>query len=376
VVAGPRVANTSTCRHLHGRRGRVLHRLLSFPLVFVLIANALDNIRPSSKTRRRSSAPARRDTPARDPADDPPALLAGAPRLRPALTQFGTRRSSRCGRVFTSSRPRSGASSNYPPHEHLAAARRCPSWCDVLLLRGQQALLGRAVYGDRRAVERAQAGDARRVALPAFCARWRCCSPADLPAVFRADKNRAGEDPVRPLTFDNLSWRTSISFLSSFRRHARAVEHGAARRGNGDDRTVLALLVSYATRGGSGGYSRARLSRDGAGGDPGSCSGSGCSSATRTTGRALRDAVILLLAFSHRDAGRVPATPGGVSRAPSRARRGEAASLVRTGSNRCADHGAAVARQRRRDLVLCVYRRHPRIIGDDHAETANTKVVS
>ncbi len=224
----------------------------AFPLVFVLIANALDNIPAELEdasailgagragTLRRVTLPMIR-----------PALLAGALlAFVQALTQFGTPAILALPAGFHVITTKIWSLFQYPPHEHLAAAASMPLLVvTILLLRGQQALLGRRGYtaiGGRSSAPRLAMLGAWR--WPAFLFAMALLSlPIFLP-YFALIKTALVKTPSDPLTFANLSWRNLhfvfVEFSQTWTALWNTVLLGVGTATVG---TVLALLVSYAT---------------------------------------------------------------------------------------------------------------------------------
>ena len=224
----------------------------AFPLVFVLIANALDNI-PGDledasailgagrlRTLRRVTLPMIL-----------PALLAGALlAFVQALTQFGTPAILALPAGFHVITTKIWSLFQYPPHEHLAAAASMPLLVlTILLLRGQQLLLGRRGY----TVIGGRSSAPRPVALGLW--RWPALGfalallslPIFLP-YFALIKTALVKTPSDPLTLANLSWRNLHFVFVEFSQTRSALWNtvllGALTATGG---TVLALFVSYAT---------------------------------------------------------------------------------------------------------------------------------
>jgi iron(III) transport system permease protein len=224
----------------------------AFPLVFVLIANALDNIPGEledasailgagrAKTLRRVTLPMIL-----------PAVLAGALlAFVQALTQFGTPAILALPAGFHVITTKIWSLFQYPPHPHLAAAASMPLLLlTILMLRGQQLLLGRRGYtviGGRSSPPR-----------PAMLGVWRWPAlvfalallslPIFLPYLALI-KTALVKTPSDPLTFGNLSWR-NLEFVFVDFSQTRAAIGNTVLLGilAATAATALALLVSYTT---------------------------------------------------------------------------------------------------------------------------------
>src|SRR5690348_7487125 len=117
----------------------------AFPLVFVLIANALDNIPAELEDASAILGAGRAGTLRRVtlPMILPALLAGGLLAFVQALTQFGTPAILALPAGFHVITTKIWSLFQYPPHEHLAAAASMPLLVvTVLLLRGQRALLG------------------------------------------------------------------------------------------------------------------------------------------------------------------------------------------------------------------------------------------
>ena len=175
----------------------------SFPYVFVLVANALDNIPAdledasailggSALARRCAGSPCRwycrRCWPA--------ALVA----FVQTLTQFGVPAILAMPAGFHVITTKIWALFQYPPEPHLAAAAAMPLLVvTILLLRGQQLLLGRRGYtviGGKSSAPRLVRLGAWR--WPALAFAVGAAVAADPAALCGADQDRAGAHPVRP----------------------------------------------------------------------------------------------------------------------------------------------------------------------------------
>ncbi|HWD60467.1 MAG TPA: iron ABC transporter permease [Stellaceae bacterium] len=224
----------------------------AFPLVFVLLANALDNIPGEledasailgggrAATLRRVTLPMVM-----------PALLAGALlSFVQALTQFGTPAILALPAGFHVITTKIWSLFQYPPHTHLAAAASMPLLLlTIVLLRVQQALLGRRGYtaiGGRSSAP-------RQVGLGAW--RWPAllfalgllALPIFLPYAALI-KTALVKTPSDPLTLSTLSWRNLRFVFVDFSQTRQALWNtvllGIVSATAG---TALALIVSYAT---------------------------------------------------------------------------------------------------------------------------------
>ena len=224
----------------------------SFPYVFVLVANALDNIPAEledasailgggrAQTLRRVTLPMVL-----------PALLAGAlVAFVQTLTQFGVPAILALPAGFHVITTKIWALFQSPPQPHLAAAAAMPLLIvTVLLLRGQQALLGRRGY----TVIGGRSGAPRPVSLGAW--RWPALGfallvlslPVFLPytALIKAALVRTPSDP---LTFDTITWH-NISFVFLEFSQTRLALWNTMVLGvlAATGATVLALVISYVT---------------------------------------------------------------------------------------------------------------------------------
>lgn len=224
----------------------------AFPLVFVLLANALDNI-PGEledasailgasrlRTLRRVTLPM-----------VAPALLAGALlSFVQALTQFGTPAILALPAGFHVITTKIWSLFQYPPHPHLAAAAAMPLLVlTIVLLRGQRMLLGRrgytAIGGRSSAPRKVRLGVWRWPAL--LFALGLLSLPIFLPYAALI-KTALVKTPSDPLTFANLSMRNLRFVFVDFSQTRQAMWNtvllgfAAATAG-----TALALIVGYAT---------------------------------------------------------------------------------------------------------------------------------
>jgi iron(III) transport system permease protein len=224
----------------------------SFPLVFVLLANALDNIPGELEDVSAILGAGRGYTLARVTLPmTAPALLAGALlAFIQALTQFGTPAILALPAGFHVITTKLWSLFQYPPHPHLAAAASMPLLVlTVLLLHGQQRLLGRRGYtaiGSRSSAPRLAALGAWR--WPAFCfAIALLALPIFLPYAALL-KTALVKTPSDPLALDTLSLRNLRFVFVDFSQTRTAIRNtvllGVAGATVG---TGLALLVSYAT---------------------------------------------------------------------------------------------------------------------------------
>ena len=224
----------------------------AFPLVFVLIANALDNIPGELEDASAILGAGRARTLWRItlPMVLPALLAGGLLAFVQALTQFGTPAILALPAGFHVITTKIWSLFQDPPHEHLAAAASMPLLVlTILLLRGQQILLGRRGYtviGGRSSAPRpVMLGLCR---WPAFAFAIALLSlPIFLPYLALI-KTALVKTPSDPLTFANLSWRNLHFVFVEFSQTRRALWNTvllgilAATGGTG-----LALFVSYAT---------------------------------------------------------------------------------------------------------------------------------
>jgi iron(III) transport system permease protein len=224
----------------------------AFPLVFVLVANALDNIPGDLEDASAILGGSRATTLRRVTLPMVlPALLAGALlSFVQALTQFGTPAILALPAGFHVITTKIWSLFQYPPHAHLAAAASMPLLLlTILLLRGQQMLLGRRGYtvlGGRSSAPR-----------PIRLGLWRW--PALLFAIALLSlpiflpyaaliKTALVKTPSDPLTLDTLSLRNLKFVFVDFSQTRQALWNtvllGILSATAG---TALALVVSYAT---------------------------------------------------------------------------------------------------------------------------------
>jgi iron(III) transport system permease protein len=225
----------------------------SFPYIFVLLTNALDNIpaeleeasailggtRPA--TLRRVTLPMVL-----------PALLAGAlVAFLQALTQFGTPAILALPAGFHVITTKIWALFQYPPDPHLAAAAALPLLLlTILLLQGRQWLLGRRNY----AVIGGKTGAPRRIGLGIW--RWPALAfalavlalPILLPYAALI-KTAIVRTPSDPLTLDRLTLHNIRFVFLEFSQTRLALWNtvllGVIAATGG---TFLALTVSYVTQ--------------------------------------------------------------------------------------------------------------------------------
>jgi iron(III) transport system permease protein len=224
----------------------------SFPYVFVLVANALDNIPAEledasailggtrAATLRRVTLPMVL-----------PALLAGAlVAFLQALTQFGTPAILALPAGFHVITTKIWALFQYPPNPHLAAAAALPLLIlTILLLQGRQWLLGRRGY----AVIGGKSGAPRPVGLGIW--RWPALAfalavlalPILLPYAALI-KTALVRTPSDPLTFDTLTLHNIRFVFFEFSQTRQALSNtvllGVLAATGG---TFLALIVGYVT---------------------------------------------------------------------------------------------------------------------------------
>jgi iron(III) transport system permease protein len=224
----------------------------SFPYVFVLVANALDNIpgeledasailgATGARTLQRVTLPMVL-----------PALLAGGlVAFVQALTQFGVPAILALPAGFHVITTKIWALFQYPPEPHLAAAAAMPLLVlTVLLLRGQQMLLGRRGY----TVIGGRSSAPRLVHLGAW--RWPALfftlALLSLPIVLpyaALIKTALVRTPSDPLSLATLSWHNLRFVFVEFSQTREALWNtfilGAAAATGG---TILALVVGYVT---------------------------------------------------------------------------------------------------------------------------------
>jgi iron(III) transport system permease protein len=224
----------------------------AFPLVFVLIANALDNIPGDLEDASAILGAGRARTLWRVTLPMVlPALLAGALlSFVQALTQFGTPAILALPAGFHVITTKIWSLFQYPPHAHLAAAASMPLLLlTIIMLRGQQILLGRrgytAIGGRSSAPRQVRLGVWRWPAL--FFAVGLLSLPIFLPYAALI-KTALVKTPSDPLSFSTLSLRNLRFVFIDFSQTRQALWNtvllGIASATAG---TALALLVSYAT---------------------------------------------------------------------------------------------------------------------------------
>jgi iron(III) transport system permease protein len=224
----------------------------AFPLVFVLVANALDNIPGDLEDASAILGGSRAVTLRRVTLPMVlPALLAGALlSFVQALTQFGTPAILALPAGFHVITTKIWSLFQYPPHAHLAAAASMPLLLlTILMLRGQQVLLGRrgytAIGGRSSAPRRVRLGLWRWPAL--IFAVGLLSLPIFLPYAALI-KTALVKTPSDPLGFDTLSLRNLLFVFVEFSQTRQALWNtvllGVASATAG---TALALIVSYAT---------------------------------------------------------------------------------------------------------------------------------
>jgi iron(III) transport system permease protein len=188
----------------------------SSPYVFVLLANALDNIPSELEDASAILGGTRAATLQRVtlPMVLPALLAGGLVAFLQALTQFGTPAILALPAGFHVITTKISALFQYPPNPHLAAAAALPLLLlTILLLRGRQWLLGRRGY----AVIAGKGGTSRLVALGIW--RWPALLFAiailALPVFFpyaALIKTALVRTPSDPLTFDTLTFH-NIRFV-------------------------------------------------------------------------------------------------------------------------------------------------------------------
>ncbi len=224
----------------------------AFPLVFVLIANALDNIPGELEDASAILGGGRFHTLRRVtlPMVAPALLAGGLLAFIQALTQFGTPAILALPAGFHVITTKIWSLFQYPPHEHLAAAASMPLLVlTILMLRGQQMLLGRRGYtviGGRSSAPRLVGLGAGR--WPAFVFAIALLSlPIFLPYMALI-KTALVKTPSDPLTLDTISWRNLHFVFVEFSQTRQALWNtvllGIASATAG---TGLALIVAYVT---------------------------------------------------------------------------------------------------------------------------------
>jgi len=224
----------------------------SFPYVFVLVANALDNIPAEleeasailggtwASTLRRVTLPMAL-----------PALLAGAlVAFLQALTQFGTPAILALPAGFHVITTKIWALFQYPPNPHLAAAAAVPLLLlTILLLQGRQWLLGRRGY----AVIGGKSGAPQRVMLGIW--RWPALAvaltilalPIFLPYAALI-KTALVRTPSDPLNLDTLTLHNIHFVFLEFSQTRQALWNTLVLGvSSATGATFLALIVGYVT---------------------------------------------------------------------------------------------------------------------------------
>jgi iron(III) transport system permease protein len=224
----------------------------SFPYVFVLVANALDNIPGELEDASAILGANRRRTLQRVTLPMVlPALLAGAlVAFVGTLTQFGVPAILALPAGFHVITTKIWALFQPPAEPHLAAAAAMPLLVvTILLLRGQQRLLGRRGYtviGGRSSAPRPVALGAWR--WPAFVFAVALMSLPILLPYAALIKTALVRIPSDPLTFETLSWHNLRFVFVEFSQTRDALWNtmllgvSAATAG-----TALALVVGYVT---------------------------------------------------------------------------------------------------------------------------------
>jgi iron(III) transport system permease protein len=225
----------------------------SFPYIFVLLTNALDNI-PAELEEASAILGATRPATLRRVTLPMvlPALLAGAlVAFLQALTQFGTPAILALPAGFHVITTKIWALFQYPPNPHLAAAAALPLLLlTILLLQGRQWLLGRRSYS----VIGGKSGAPRRIGLGIW--RWPALAfalavlalPILLPYAALI-KTAIVRTPSDPLTLDTLTLHNIRFVFLEFSQTRLALWNtvllGVLAATGG---TFLALTVSYVTQ--------------------------------------------------------------------------------------------------------------------------------
>jgi iron(III) transport system permease protein len=224
----------------------------AFPYVFVLIANALDNIPGELEDASAILGANRARTLQRVtlPMVLPALLAGGLVAFVQTLTQFGTPAILALPAGFHVITTKIWSLFQYPPEPHVAAAAAMPLLVlTVLLLRGQQLLLGRRGYtviGGRSSAPR-----------PVTLGLWRWPALAFAFAVIALPvllpyaaliKTALVRTPSDPLTLDTLTWHNLRFVFIEFSQTREALWNtftlGIAAASAG---TILALVVGYVT---------------------------------------------------------------------------------------------------------------------------------
>ncbi|MBV8889706.1 MAG: iron ABC transporter permease [Alphaproteobacteria bacterium] len=223
----------------------------SFPYAFVVVANALDNIPAELEEASAILGGTRARTLLRVtlPMVLPAVLAAALLAFVQALTQFGAPAILALPAGFHVITTKIWSLFQYPPNPHLAAAAAMPLLVlTILLLRGQQLLLGRRGY----VVLGGKSGAPRLAALGAW--RWPALAaamailamPVLLPymALIKTAIVRTPSDPLRlsTLTLHNVRF-VFLDFSQTREALWNTVVLGVAAATAG---TLLALVVSYA----------------------------------------------------------------------------------------------------------------------------------
>jgi iron(III) transport system permease protein len=224
----------------------------SFPYVFVLVANALDNIPGELEDASAILGATRRRTLQRVTLPMVlPALLAGAlVAFVGTLTQFGVPAILALPAGFHVITTKIWALFQSPPEPHLAAAAAMPLLVvTILLLRGQQLLLGRRGYtviGGRSSAPRLVALGAWR--WPAWVFAVALLSLPILLPYAALIKTALVRTPSDPLSLETLSWHNLQFVFVEFSQTREALWNtvllGVISATAG---TALALVVSYVT---------------------------------------------------------------------------------------------------------------------------------
>jgi len=224
----------------------------AYPLVFVLIANALDNIPGDLEDASAILGAGRARTlfNVTLPMVLPALLAAALLSFVQALTQFGTPAILALPAGFHMITTKIWSLFQYPPHTHLAAAASMPLLVlTIAMLRGQQVLLGRRGYtsigGRSSAPRQVRLGPWR---WPAFIFAIGLLSlPIFLPYAALI-KTALVKTPSDPLGFDTLSLR-NLKFVFVDFSQTRQALWNTVLLGllSATAVTGLALIVSYAT---------------------------------------------------------------------------------------------------------------------------------
>jgi iron(III) transport system permease protein len=224
----------------------------SFPYVFVLVANALDNIPGELEDASAILGGTRAKTLQRVtlPMILPALLAGGLVAFVQSLTQFGTPAILALPAGFHVITTKIWSLFQYPPEPHLAAAAAMPLLVlTILLLRGQQALLGRRGY----TVIGGRSSAPRPVPLGGW--RWPALGFATailaLPVILpyaALIKTALVRTPSDPLSLDTLTWHNIRFVFVEFSQTREALWNtfvlGIAAATAG---TLLALVVGYVT---------------------------------------------------------------------------------------------------------------------------------